>query len=323
MPAPIALFTYNRPNHTRRTLEALKANPLAAESDLFLFSDGPKKEADLAKVLATRELLKSVTGFKSVTLSFQEQNRGLANSIISGVTEVVNRFGSVVVLEDDLVTSPGFLRYMNDGLESYKTDERVISIHGYVYPTREPLPETFFLKGADCWGWATWKRGWDLFEPDGKKLQGDLKSAGLNDRFDFGGAYPYTGMLEDQIGGRNDSWAVRWYASALLHDKFTLYPGRSLVSNIGTDGGGSHMGKTDSFDVGDLAAEIRIQSIPVKDNLQAYLAFAEFFRRLTGNQGGRRIPGWAILRRLARKGCDSLLRMFPVSRNRTPHKVEA
>jgi putative methyltransferase (TIGR04325 family) len=282
MPAPIALFTFRRPHHTRRTLEALQANDMAAESDLFVFSDGPRSLLDEPGVAATREILRTVTGFKSVTLVFHPENIGLAGSVISGVTSVVEKYGRVIVLEDDLVTSPGFLRYMNDGLERYAEDDRVISVHGYLYPLDRSLPETFFLKGADCWGWATWKRGWDLFEQDGVALRNALEAKGLSDRFDFGGAYSYTGMLNGQIARTNDSWAVRWYASALLNDKLTLYPGRSLVINIGNDGEGTNVGRTHSFDVEVVADAICVSEIPIAENLEAYEAFKRYFRHNSG-----------------------------------------
>ena len=149
--APITLFTYNRLWHTQQTIEALRNNELADVSELFLFSDGPKSEADREKVQSVREYLKSVTGFKKVAVVERDRNLGLAQSIISGVTEFVNKYGRVIVLEDDMLTSPFFLRFMNDALEFYKDEEKVISIHGYMYPVKAELPETFFLKGADCW----------------------------------------------------------------------------------------------------------------------------------------------------------------------------
>ncbi|HRU00618.1 MAG TPA: glycosyltransferase, partial [Victivallales bacterium] len=194
--APIALFVYNRPWHTRQTVTALQNNELAAESELVVFSDGPKVEKNKEKtknneekVKEVRDYIKSINGFKTVKIIERTQNLGLANSIISGVTEIVNQYGKIIVLEDDLVTSPHFLRFMNEALDLYEKEEDVISIHGYVYPIPD-LPETFFLKGADCWGWATWKRGWDLFEPDGKKLLRELKEKKLLKRFDFNGTYP-------------------------------------------------------------------------------------------------------------------------------------
>src|ERR1017187_10294631 len=169
-PAPIALFVYNRLDHTRRTIEALARNELANESSLVVFSDGPKSPEDSLKVDEVREYIRSASGFQTVNLVCRPINRGLADSIISGVTEILSAHEKIIVLEDDLITSPFFLRYMNEALDLYEQAAEVISIHGYVYPIQERLPETFFINGADCWGWATWRRGWKLFDPDGASL---------------------------------------------------------------------------------------------------------------------------------------------------------
>lgn len=257
-------------------------NELAEESEVFFFSDGPRRESDVARVQEVRAYLAGVHGFRSVTITAAERNLGLAGSIIRGVTDLVNRFGRVIVLEDDMVTSRHFLRYMNDGLERYEAHDTVASIHGYVYPVREKLPETFFLRGADCWGWATWRRAWQTFEPDGQRLLAELERRGLTREFDFDGTAGYTRMLRDQIGGRNDSWAVRWYASAFLAGMFTLYPGRSLVHNIGNDGSGRHCSATESLDV-ELAAEpVKVGQIQPQESAMARRAFAEYFRRSLG-----------------------------------------
>lgn len=275
--APIALFTYNRPEHTRRTVEALAKNELAAESDLIIFSDGPKDAAGAVKVKAVRDYLRTVSGFKSVVINEKEKNRGLANSIIDGVTEIVNKYGRIIVLEDDMVTSPYFLRFMNDALELYKDEEQVISIHGYMYPVKEQMPETFFLRGADCWGWATWKRGWDLFEPDGKKLLAGLQMEKLTEAFDFDGAFPFTRMLNDQNSGKIDSWAVRWYASAFLRHKLTLYPGTSLLYNIGGDGSGTHCSSRDAFNSKLSLFPVNLKKQDIECSQEAFDALKEYF----------------------------------------------
>ena len=184
--APITLFVYNRPWHTQQTVEALQKNALASESDLFIFSEAPKKPEVVHAVQEVRSFIKTISGFKSIRIIERAENMGLANSIIDGVTRICNEHGRVIVLEDDLVTSPFFLRYMNDALNLYEHEESVISIHGYIYPVTGKLSETFFLRGADCWGWATWKRGWELFDPDGKRLLESLKSQNLEREFNFG-----------------------------------------------------------------------------------------------------------------------------------------
>lgn len=253
--APIAFFVYNRLKHTKLTIEALNKNELAAQSDLIIYSDGPKRFSDFYKIFRLRRYLKNISGFNSVKIIESKNNKGLAQSIIAGVTEIVNKYGSIIVLEDDLVTSIYFLKYMNEALCIYKDIDSVISIHGYVYPIKNEMPETFFIKGADCWGWATWKRGWDLFEADGEKLLNEIINNKLSFEFDFEGTYPYTEMLKGQIKGNNNSWAIRWYASAFLNNKLTLYPGKSLIKNIGFDGSGTHCHKGESFFYNDFNSD--------------------------------------------------------------------
>ena len=162
------LFVYNRLNCTKRTLEALQKNELASKSELFIYSDAAKNENDLEKVAKVREYIKNIDGFKKIIIRKRKANTGLAGSIINGVTKIVNKYGKIIVLEDDLVTSRYFLRFMNEALEAYENEPRVASIHGYIYPINN-LPEAFFIKGADCWGWATWNNKWSIFERDGKK----------------------------------------------------------------------------------------------------------------------------------------------------------
>jgi hypothetical protein len=274
--APIALFVYNRPKHTRATVDALRLNILASESDLFIFSDGAKKKDHAVEIEELRSYLSDITGFKSVTLINREHNYGLAQNIMEGVTEIVNKYNKVIVLEDDLITAPFFLQYMNDGLNMYENDPQVISIEGYLYPSKAKLPETFFIKGADCWGWGTWKRGWDLFEPDGQKLLTRLAEAHKTYEFDYDGAYPFTEMLRIQVEGKISSWAVRWYASAFLNNKYTLYPGRSLVFNAGADGSGTHVGIDDILTVELSTTPIQVTRIKVEQCVKAFLAFSKF-----------------------------------------------
>ena len=280
-PAPVALFAYRRPRHLEAVLAALARNDLAEQTPLHVFCDGPKEDSHREGVAEVRALARAARGFARVQVVEREANAGLARSIIEGVTTTVATNGRVIVVEDDLVTSPYFLRYMNDGLAHYATSSEVASIHAYAFPVRTPLPETFFLRGSDCWGWATWARAWKVFEPDGTKLLAALRSQGLTRLFDFDGTYGYTRMLEDQIAGRNDSWAVRWYASAFLTGMLTLYPGRSLVRNIGNEGSGTHtLVATDAFESGLATTPVQVGTAPLCDDVQARAEFGGFFRRL-------------------------------------------
>ncbi len=281
--APIVLFTYNRPWHTRQTVEALRKNELASESKLFIFSDGWKNDQDKPKVLEVREYLKTIDGFKRGQIIERDKNYGLANNVIDGVTKTIEEHGKVIVLEDDLVTSPFFLRYMNEALNFYENTENIISIHGYNYPMNVNCPETFFIKDANCWGWATWKRGWDLFEPDGTRLLKELQEKKLVKKFDLNGSYHFTKMLKDQIEGKNNSWAIRWRASALINDKLTLYPGVSLIHNIGNEGSGTHCGETNIFDVDISKRHIIINNIPVEENIFMLKEIGKFYKNMKGS----------------------------------------
>jgi len=280
--APIALFTYNRLWHTKQTVEALQNNLYVEESNLFIFSDGPKTEKDEPKVKEVREYLKTIKGFKNIEIIERDKNWGLANNIIDGVTKIVNEYGRIIVLEDDIVTSPYFLRFMNEALEMYKDEPNVASIHGYIYPI-DGLPETFFIRGADCWGWATWKEKWAIFEPDGQKLLDEVKKRGLQKEADFNGSYGFTDMLKDQIKGKNNSWAVRWYFSAFLKNMLTLYPGQSYVKNIGMDAEGTHCtGETNVFDVV-LNQSFSLSKIEPKEDLKSRAKIERFFRSIKPN----------------------------------------
>jgi len=295
--APIVVFAFKRPAHTQKMLEALADNPEFAFSPLYFYCDGARNNGESAQVEETRRLVRDWP-HPNKTVIERDRNWGLAKSIIDGVTKVVNQFGSVIVLEDDLVTSPYFLQFMNDGLLVYEQNENVASIHGYVYPI-DGLPETFFLRGADCWGWATWKDRWALFETDGAKLMAELKSRRLTKLFDFNDAYPYTRMLAKQISGKNDSWAIRWHASAFLKGKFTLYPGRSLAQNIGADGSGTHCGDTDEFTTVAATMPVQVEHIPVAASDEAYSAFERYFKSArTGLVARVRLVVQNILRRI-------------------------
>lgn len=290
--APVALFTYNRPRHTRQAVEALSRNEFATETDLIVFSDGPKSAADAIDVESVRAYLTGIEGFRSIQVIPQPRNLGLAQSIIAGVTEVCRKYGRVVVLEDDLLTSPWFLRFMNDGLAAYETDPEVISIHGYLWPVLGTLPKTFFLRGADCWGWATWARGWKLFNADGAVLLAQLEQRGLTHTFDFDGAYGYTEMLRGQIAGSNNSWAIRWHASAFLADKLTLYPGCSLVQNIGLDASGTHCGTSEEFSTRLASERVPIRRQPLREDLTARRQIADHLR---GGPPSARKTWWSQL----------------------------
>jgi len=276
--APVVLFAYRRPDHLRRALDSLAANTGAAMTPVSIYCDGAKSAADGEAVERVREIARgaNVSGsFAAVRVIEREHNMGLAKSVISGVTEALKDYDRVIVMEDDLVVSPDFLEYMNQALVLYAKNEEVISIHGFMYSVAPNLPQTVFLRGADCWGWATWRRGWELFEPDSQKLLKELDSSPDRAQFDFDGAFPYRQMLKDQAAGIIDSWAVRWYASAFLGNKLTLYPGQSLVENIGQEGSGTHSQSATSHEVMAQGIDLPIQAIEVSESALARQVISE------------------------------------------------
>ena len=276
-PAPVALFAWKRPSHLQRVLSALAASSGAAETDLFVFVDGPRNEREESLVAKVISVAEKAAGFRSVTVQAAPTNLGLSRSITGGVSRVLQHSETVIVVEDDIVVSRSFLDFMNSHLELYANDPSVASIHGYLYPHARDLPSTFFISGADCWGWATWRRAWAHYRTDGVALLDELQRRNLVDIFDFGGSAAYVDMLRDQIAGRNDSWAVRWYASALLAGMYTLYPNRSLATNIGSDGSGSHGGVSSAFDIEVSNEPVPAIRIPIEDSAIGRTAFIEFF----------------------------------------------
>lgn len=256
--APIVLFVYHRPWHTRQTLESLMQNELANQSKLFIYADGPKNntEPEISKVNEVRQLIREKPWCKEVIIFESDTNRGLANSVIQGVTNIVNEYGKIIVLEDDMVSSKYFLRFMNDALKMYENDEDVACVSGFAYPIK--ANQTYFIRGAEIWGWGTWKRAWDVFEPDGKKLYEELHSRNLGYRFDLNGSMINTSILEAQIKEQISSWGIRWYASAFLKNKLHLYPPKSLIKNIGLDGSGTH------FEVSENREEVSSQPVEIE-----------------------------------------------------------
>lgn len=280
MYAPILLFVYNRPEHTRRVIESLKANAEAADSELFIYADQARSETDIQQVSEVRRLIRSTDGFKQVTVIEREKNWGLARNVIDGVTTQVNAHGRVIVLEDDLVVAPHFLRFMNDALEMYKNEEKVGHIQACDFTKDPSLPDTFLIRWTGSWGWATWERAWKHFNPDGKELLSRLEERHLTRYFDFNGNYPFTRMLRRQIAGKNNSWAIRWNASLFLDGILSLNVGKSLVQNTGFDGSGTNCGGGGLY-----ATDLWMNPLPVspislvEENKEARKVFERYYRR--------------------------------------------
>jgi hypothetical protein len=281
--APIALFVYNRPEHTRRTLAYLKNNLLADESRLYIFSDAPKSPADAAKVEDVRQLIRMTEGFKSIRIIERKENLGLANSVIAGVTQLVNQYGKVIVFEDDLLSSPQTLAFYNEALDRYANEEKVMHISAFMHPIKtEGLPETFFYRAASSWSWATWDRAWKYFEPDVNKLIKQFDQAKIL-RFSMEGNMNFWKQIEDFKSGKNNSWAIRWYASIFLKGGLTFNPTHSLIENIGTDGSGTHSNNEDIYKVKMSNKPITYFPTQIAENEAAYQAVKHFFKYRKGN----------------------------------------
>lgn len=238
--APIAFFAYKRPGHAKRALEALIENEEFTKSPVYIFCDGPKTPKDTKMVGATRAAIRSFAR-GNATVVERDRNMGLANSIITGVTELCGRYGRVIVVEDDLVVAPSFLDYMNRALDMYRDEERVMQVSGHMFPVElSAKTDAVFLPFTTTWGWATWGRAWRLFEPGMNGYERLKRDRALRRKFDLGGAYPYFRMLEMQMKGDVDSWGIKWYLSVFMAGGLTLYPARSLVENTGFDGSGTH-----------------------------------------------------------------------------------
>ena len=280
MNAPILLFVFNRPDHVRRTVEALQRNTLAAESILYIYSDAARTPEQNETVSEVRKYIHTINGFKEINIIEREENWGLARSIIDGVTTRVKEYGRVIVLEDDLITAPYFLQFMNDALETYKDEEKVGHIQGCDFTQDPSLPDTFLIKWTGSWGWATWERAWKYFNPDGKALLKELEDRKLTYTFDFNGKYGYTRMLRRQIEGKNNSWAIRWNASLFLNDILSLNVGKSLVQNEGFDGSGTNCGGGGLYSSNLFMDRIAVKRItPAVENKEARQTYVRYYAR--------------------------------------------
>jgi GT2 family glycosyltransferase len=292
--APIALFVYNRPEHTRQTVTALRECSLAAQSDLFVFSDSAKNPEADAAVRQVRKYIGSIDGFGTVTIIERAENFGLARSITEGVTKLSEERGRVIVLEDDLATSPHFLEYMNAALDRYADEDRVMQIAGYMFPVKTEIKDdALFLPFISSWGWATWGRAWRHFDRREDCFERILADGSVRKRFDLNGQYKYSKILRAQQQKKIDSWAIFWYVSVFTRQGLALFPKKTLVRNLGFDGTGVNCAVS-KFDQDDLDLEYRVTTLPdlidvspesdnVMNNIPAIrLSFAAVVNRLAG-----------------------------------------
>jgi hypothetical protein len=240
--SPVILIVYNRPEHTKKTIEALKINTLASKSMLYIYSDGSSYDE---KVKEVRKYIHTVEGFREVHIVERKENIGLANNIIEAATEVINKYGKVILVEDDLVSSPYFLKFMNDGLEKYKDNHKVGSVSGFMFPkTTMQIPdlyeyEVFFSLRPSSWGWATWKDKWGQIDWRVEDFNRFKRNLVERYRFNKGGG-DLSRMLQAQMQGSINSWAIRWSYNFYKRGWVSVYPTVSFIDNQGNDNSGVH-----------------------------------------------------------------------------------
>lgn len=246
--AAICLFTFNRLEETIKTVEALSNNFLAQEYDLKIFSDGPRNDDEKLKVEKVRNYLRTVNGFNTVEIFESERNKGLAKSIIEGVSKVFESNTSVIVLEDDLVTSPNYLDFMEQALEFYRNDKSIISISGFTanLPSLPGNKDIYFGYRASSWGWGTWKENWQSIDWEISDFETFIKDTIKTKRFKKGGS-DLVRMLQNQMSGKIDSWAVRFCYTQFKLNQKTVFPTISKVESIGFGFDATHNEGTSRF----------------------------------------------------------------------------
>ena len=314
--APIALFVYKRPDHTLQALSHLAECDLARQSTLFIFSDGPKPSAapqELADVKKVRAIIRQKEWAGKVVIREQAQNKGLAKSIVDGVTELCDTHGKVIVLEDDLVVSRSFLNYMNDALNKYEKNDNVFQISGYMFPvTHKTGQDAFFLPLTTTWGWATWKRAWKFFDWNPQYALEKLKDGKVRSKFNLDNSFPYAEMLEARLNNTNQSWGILFWWTVFNQNGLAVHPKKSMVNNIGFDNSGTHCSANQfqTYDVkianqhNDIAlpSEVRIDSVAF-DSIRKYL----------------RAPNTSSLYKRTANRLTMMLRRFELRTRRAPN----
>lgn len=298
--APIVIFSYDRPDHLSKVLTALAKNDLADQSVLYIYCDGAKETASneqRERIVRNREVAHAATGFKELHVIERPKNIGLKDNIVGAVTEIVNRYGRIITLEDDIITSVGFLKYMNDALECYKDEERVMHISSYMWPHRWPLPETFFYEVPyPGGGWATWKRAWSHYSDDAHELYNYWKDDWMH--FDKFGDNYLSRQLIANYHGTMRTWFIKWHAVMLRMNALTLYPRQSLTNNIGFDNLATNCYETNKFDVLDLAKHIVVRPRSLRENWLGAHEIYSFYQGRWYNKRRREALARKILKSL-------------------------
>ena len=293
-PAPIVIFVYNRPEHTQCALEYLSRNEKANSSKLYICCDGPKPTAsseEKEKIEQVRRVVRMKSWCKENIIVEETFNKGIYTSMTTVITELVNRYGSLIILEDDIVTSKWFLDFMNAALHKYEKDNEVMSVNGFSFPLKKINAGSYFLHSGPGWGWGTWKRAWSQFNPDSGYLLAELEKRKLVSAYNVNDTYNYYSILKAHHDGTLTAWDACWYATIVLAGGLTIYPGQSLTKNIGMDGSGTHYsGSSDKKGIDmnafkEWSEKLNKPSLPlaVKENKSAQHALENYFRMQAGN----------------------------------------
>lgn len=280
--APIVIFTYDRLECTKKLINSLLKNPESKYSEIMIFSDGPKNEQDLKRILNLRLYLKSITGFKKIKIIERVTNFGLKENILQGVSDIFKKHKVVIVLEDDLEVNQEFLKYMNYYLTKYKNVKKIFSIHAYNYPLifGNLLNKNFFQRGADCWGWAIWNDRWCNFIKNIEDYRKRRKNFLDLILFDYFFTYPYSKLLKLNKNKKISSWAIDFYTYAFFKNLLTLYPAKSLIKNNGINQEGTHFkNKSKQFEV-KLNYKNNFIETKIKHSFLAFLLFSIFFLKM-------------------------------------------
>ena len=283
--APIILIVYNRPLHTQKAIDSLLKNKYSSESNLFVFSDNAFLKSDKQKVQEVRSYIKTIKGFKKVTMIERERNWGMTNNIIDAVTQIVNQYSKVIVLEDDVLVHPLFIQYMNQSLEMYMYDNIVFGITGYLDPLKNKHIQnnTFFHRYPSCWGWGTWKRAWLKFDIN---LRAQIYLIHKNQelkRFSFNSANMILDQVKKNLSGYYFTYQIRWYASCFNQGGIFLHPAESLTTNIGFDGTGDRCGNDNTNITQQLfkGKELLLKRIPISEQISIRKQYENFYINLT------------------------------------------
>jgi hypothetical protein len=279
--APLAVFVFKRPAHTQRMLKSLAGNPEFAASPLYIYCDGARNEAEAVQVEVIRKLVRDWP-HPNKTLIERDRNWGLANSVIAGVTELCERYGRVIVVEDDLIVSPVFLNYLNSALERYADEPKVMQVSAHMFPVSiQSTYDAVMLPFTTSWGWATWDGAWKHFDPSMSGYEKLKTDSAMRRKFNLDGSYPYFRMLKRQMCGKVDSWAIRWYKSVFFQGGLTLYPCHSLVRNDGYGVSATHTSRHNRREVTEIWQKQILLFPPCRVDREVTLRIYKFLRSET------------------------------------------